>query len=271
MPEGHTLHRLARQFRRELGGRDVRAASPQGRFATGAAQLDGSRLLRTDAHGKQLFLGFGPPDAARADRWLRVHLGLIGTFTFGDAVDGVPPEPRGAVRLRLIGGNRFADLRGPMTCEVVTTRQIREVQAGLGPDPLRRDADPARFVARVSTSPTAVGLLLMDQTVVSGIGNVYRAEALFRAGLSPSTPGRDLPDGAAERLWMDLSLLLRDGVRRGAIVTVDARERPRGAVRRGDAHYVYRRTGLPCRRCGTPVACREAAGRNLYWCPGCQA
>lgn len=263
MPEGHTLHRLARRFAAEMGGQQVTATSPQGRFSGGAALLDGARLERTDAHGKHLWLGF------TGDRWLHVHLGLYGTWTFGA---GEPPEPRGALRLRLATDDVWADLRGPIACELHTPEEKDALHARLGADPLRRDADPATVTARVLRSRAPVAGLLMQQDVVAGVGNVYRAEALFRARVDPWLEGRSLDPGTVEALWTDLRVLLRDGLRRGRIVTTAREHRERGgAIRREDAHYVYRRTGLPCRLCGTPVTGAPLAGRNLYWCATCQA
>lgn len=274
MPEGHTVRRLTDRFVEEMGRRRVSASSPQGRFSGGAALLDGRVLAGGDAHGKQMFLDFGD------DLWLRVHLGLYGKWTFGT---GAPPEPRGALRLRLetepdaadgdrpAGAPVWADLRGPTACEVVTAAEKDVVHARLGADPLRRDADLAGLVARVGRSRAPIGTILMDQALVAGVGNVYRAEALFRAGLSPFREGRSLTADDVAALWGDLRAMLRDGVRRGRIVTTSSVDRPRGRIRLEDAHYVYRRTGLPCRHCGTPIATKPVAGRNLFWCPGCQA
>jgi endonuclease-8 len=274
MPEGHTLHRLARRFRRDMGGQVVRVSSPQGRFTEGAALLDGTRLVRAEAHGKHLFLGFAADGAPgdRPDRWLRVHLGLYGKFTFEDTGgrDGLP-APVGAVRVRLVGDDVLADLRGAPACEVVTAAEKDAVHARLGPDPLRRGADGQPFVERVLRSTAPIGTLLMDQSVVAGVGNVYRAEVLFRAGLSPFLLGRALDRAVVEALWDDIVFLLRDGLRRGRIVTTRPADRPGGAIRPEDAHYVYKRTGQPCRVCGTPVAQREVATRQLYWCPTCQS
>lgn len=263
MPEGHTLHGLARRFRSEMGGPIVRASSPQGRFAAGAAVLDGTVLERTDAHGKHLWLRFG------ADRWLHVHLGLYGSWTFGG---GVPEEPRGQVRLRLVTDDGWADLRAPTACEVQTPPEKLALQRRLGPDPLRRDADPQAFLQRLRSSRAPVAGLLMQQEVLSGVGNVFRAEALFRSRLDPYLPGRDVPVPVAEDLWTDVSVMLRDGLRRGRIITT----RPEHRARRRsplveDAFYVYRRVGLPCRLCGTPVVSAPLAARTLYWCPSCQA
>ena len=108
----------------------------------------------------------------------------------------------------------------------------------------------------------------MDQTVIAGIGNVFRAEVLFRARLAPYTPGKRLPREIFDAIWADLVRLLRAGVRANRIVTTAPEDRDRrGPVRIEDAHYVYRRTGLPCRICGTPVAHAVLNGRNLFWCP----
>ena len=264
MPEGHTLHGLARRFAREMKGRPVAASSPQGRFADGASLVDGTTLERTDAHGKHLWLRFGP------DRWLHVHLGLYGSWTFGA---GEPEEPRGAVRLRLVAGTVWADLRAPTACELQTPQEKHALQARLGPDPLRRDADPGEFASRLRASRAPVAGLLMQQEVLSGVGNVFRAEALFRSRLDPYLPGRDVQPALADALWQDVSLMLRDGLRRGRIVTTLPEHRGRRRRRDvlpEDAHYVYRRVGLPCRLCGTPVVSAALAARTLYWCPSCQ-
>ena len=113
----------------------------------------------------------------------------------------------------------------------------------------------------------------MDQSVLAGVGNVYRAEILFRHRISPFRPGKAVGAEEWSLLWADLVALMRSGVRMGRIVTTrpEDRTRKRGAVTRDDAHYVYRRTGLPCRVCGTEVRTQEMVGRNLHWCPVCQA
>ena len=264
MPEGHTLHRLAREQQKLFGGRVVRASSPQGRFADGAALIDGQVLRRTEAWGKHLLHHYtGGP-------LLHVHLGLYGKFTGGS---GDPPEPRGALRLRLINGERWMDLRGPTACEIFEPTQRRELLARLGPDPLRRDADPGRASARLSRSKTPIAALLMDQQVVAGIGNVYRAELLFRHRVDPFRPGRLLDEATWAAMWADLVTLMSAGVRTGRIVTVRPEDRPRarGRLTREESVYVYRRTGLPCRICGTEIRTQVIVGRNLFWCPNCQA
>lgn len=263
MPEGHTIHRLARDHRPVLVGRPVSAASPQGRFATGAEMITGRRVERIEAYGKHLFYGF------EGDVLLHVHLGLYGKFARGD---GPPPEPKGALRLRLVAGDTWLDLRGPTACELHTPDDRDRVLARLGPDPLHKGADPDLAWQRICRSRVTIGALLMDQSVLAGVGNVYRAEVLYRAGLSPFRPGREVPERIWDGMWEDLRVLLRAGVRAGHIVTTERedRERRSGPARRGDRYYVYRRHGQACRRCGTEVRMQEMAARNLYWCPVCQ-
>lgn len=263
MPEGHTIHRLARDHTPLLQGRVVRAASPQGRFADGAAVLDGRVLERIQPHGKHLFYVF------EGDVLLHVHLGLYGGWLSGARP---APEPKGALRLRLQTDDHWMDLRGPTACELHTPADRDAVLARLGPDPLQQRADPERAWVRVARSRTPIGALLMDQAVLAGVGNVYRAEVLHRAGLSPFRPGREVPRSTWDGIWADLRVLLRAGVRAGHIVTTERGDRDRrsGPPRREDRFYVYRRTDLPCRRCGTAVRAEAMAGRNLYWCPVCQ-
>ena len=146
----------------------------------------------------------------------------------------------------------------------------------LGPDPILDDSPAAedRFVAVVRAKPTPIGRLLMDQLVVSGIGNVYRAELLFRAGLTPHAPGKSLTDEQARALWRDWAYLLKIGVATGQMMTMDGlgdAAHRRAMKNRADRHWVYKREGLPCRICGTHIALEEMAARKLYWCPQCQA
>jgi endonuclease-8 len=199
-----------------------------------------------------------------------VHLGLYGKFREGR----VPaPEARGALRLRLLGDEHWLELRGPTACEVLTDVERRRIFDRLGPDPLRRRPDVEAFVTRVLRSRAPVATMLMDQSVVAGVGNVYRAEVLFRQRLDPFRPGREHDAATLHAVWDDLVALLRAGVRAGRIVTTlaDDRERPSGRPRRVDSHYVYGRAGLPCRVCGTPVQDALVAARRLFWCPVCQA
>ena len=221
--------------------------------------------------------------------WLRVHLGMYGMWRFaGPGLEGIgrrgrkgeldedgAPAPRGVVRLRLATATHTADLSGPTACEVLSPAEKTEAVAKLGPDPLRPEARPAKAWAAIHASKTAIGQLLMAQDVVAGIGNIYRAELLFRAGIDPHKPGRELSKPQWDALWRDSRALLRDGVRDGAIITTRPKDRPPGPVvgrrmRKDGRSYVAYRAGEPCRICHNPVRMEPMAGRKLYWCPVCQ-
>jgi endonuclease-8 len=261
MPEGHTLHRLARAQRTRFVGHPVAVTSPQGRFAD-AALVDGRVLDQVTAHGKHLFAAFG-------DRIVHVHLGLFGKVQEGD---GPPPPPVGAVRMRWVAETGWSDLRGPTACEVVSPSEVAAIRDRLGPDPLAARPDGRRAFARIARSRAPIAGLLLDQAVVAGIGNVYRAEILYRHRVDPYLPGRQLDESRWHPLWSDLVTLMRAGFRSGRIVTTERVDRARrtGQADREDAHYVYRRAGLPCRICHTPVRMQELSARKLYWCPLCQ-
>ena len=332
MPEGHSVHRIARQFDRNFVGKTMLASSPHGRFAEGAAVLNGREAISVQAVGKQMFL------EAEGDVWLRVHLGLYGAWDFagdilvdptiasangrmgqtnqrGTVVDeeilddagenslasiGAPRRTRvhvrmseqtkgladegfewpppvvGQVRLRLMTDITAADLRGPTACVLQTPEEMLASVAKLGPDPLVGDPvqNEQRFVEAVRKKQTVIALLLMDQAVVSGIGNVYRAEMLFRQRLNPHTPGREVPEDIVRALWHDWVRLLAIGVETGQMMTMDdlSPDAYRAAMAsRDDRHWVYHRAGLPCRICGTEIALEEIGARKLYWCPRCQA
>jgi len=269
MPEGHTLHRLALDLTAAFGGRQVAVGSPQGRFEESAALLNGSVLRDAQAWGKQLFIEFD------GDRFVHIHLGLIGTFAVHTDVEEVP-APVGQVRLRVATATAYADLRGAIICDLVTAEQRDAVVARSGPDPLRDDADPDRAWARISRSQKPIGAVLMDQKVLAGVGNVYRAELLFRHRIHPLRPARTLRPKQWRAMWEDLVELMRDGVRLNRIDTVRPEHTPEAMGRdpRVDDHggevYVYRRTGQPCHVCQRPVRSAVLEGRNLFWCAKCQ-
>ena len=366
MPEGHSIHRIALQFRRNFVGDRVTTSSPQGRFAAGAADLDGRDLVAASAVGKHLFLEFSgsrsdsdvpewrgglegarPDEADPADgvdpfaRILHVHLGLYGSWDFAgditadatlasangrigqtnqhgtvlgelgsdrpftpdalpesslssigaprrtrlrmaerergadDELPAFPPDPVGAVRLRILTATAVADLRGPTACEVFDQAGAEAAIAKLGPDPMHDSGRVAedRFVAAVRKTVTPIGLLLMDQKVVAGIGNIYRAELLFRARLNPHTPGREIPVPTLRKLWKDWARLLEIGVRTGQIMTKDLTTEDdwiRALASREERHYVYKRTGQRSPRGRGTVVMEDMGGRSLYWAPGWQ-
>jgi DNA-formamidopyrimidine glycosylase len=276
MPEGHTLRRLADDLTAAFAGRRVRVSSPQGRFAADAEQVDGSRLLGADSAGKHLFVELDD------ERFIHVHLGLIGSFDVHAGVEEVP-DPVGQVRLRLVTtesgdprGTSYADLRGAILCDLVGPARRAEILGRLGPDPLRPDADPDLAWRRITRSHRSIGDLLMDQKVLAGVGNVYRAEVLFRHRIHPLRPGNTLRVSQWRAIWADLVELMGEGVRSGRIDTVRPEHTPEamGRPARQDDHggevYVYRRTAMPCLLCGSTVRTAALAGRNVFWCPKCQ-
>ncbi len=277
MPEGHTLFRLAADLSSAFGGQVVEVTSPQGRFRDEAALLDGHVLEIAESAGKHLFVRFdlGPDvaDDPGALTILHIHLGLIGAFTIED---GPAPPAVGAVRVRLVGAAAYADLRGATTCELMSQNTMRTILAKLGPDPLRADADPDKAFQRIHKSKKSIGALLMDQGVLAGVGNVYRAESLFRARLNPLTPGVKVTRRRWDAIWADLVDLMEYGVQTGRIDTVRPEHEPEAMGRdaRVDDHggevYVYRRHDQPCFVCGSIVRTKILEGRNLFWCPTCQ-
>ncbi len=238
----------------------VRADSPNGRSDEVAALIDGKTLRGIEAIGKHLLYDFG------LDRTLHVHLGRFGNFDDGP----MPlPEPKGVLRFRLYTAQHWFELRGAIAIEIFDASMRGLLAARIGPNPLDPAADPAAAFAKIAKSRAPIGMLLMDQSVVAGIGNIYRSEILFIHGVHPRAPGNTLARKIWLAMWNDLRRLMLDAVRGGRIVTTapQDREKPRGTVRRADRFYVYRRDGLPCRRCGALVLAGSMGNRNMFWCP----
>ena len=293
MPEGNEIHRWAERHAAAFVGKIVRVDGPQGRF-TDAEMIDGRKLQRVIAVGKHLGYDFGK------DLILHVHLGLQGDFTEGS---GPLADVRGALRLRMwneaavkrpavpgvskrhawyseddgtghIEASKVAwvELRGPMDCSIYSQEKWDALLERLGPDPLNGDG-PEKMITRIGKSKKAIGELLMDQSVAAGIGNIYRAEFLFRAGLSPFMPGKDVEESTLRSIWKEAGVLMKAGMVDRRIVTTKPKDRPHktGPVEKEETHYVYRRQGRPCFVCGTKILTEVMAGRNLFWCPVCQA
>jgi endonuclease-8 len=293
MPEGNEIHRWAERHGAAFAGKVVRVDGPQGRFVDSDV-IDGRKLVRVMAVGKHLGYDFG------TDRILHVHLGLQGDFTEGS---GPLPAAKGALRLRMwndaavqrpaapgeskphrwyseddgtghIAAEQVAwvELRGPMDCAIYTQAKWEKLLARLGPDPLNGDG-AERFVEKVRKSKKPVAALLMDQAIAAGVGNIYRAELLFRARVNPFVAGKDVAEATLKEIWKDAGVLMRAGMVDRRIVTTLPKDRPTGGeekVLKEEAHYVYRRHGKECFVCGTAVLKREMEARNLYWCPSCQ-
>lgn len=265
MPEGHVVHRQAKEINRRFGRQVVQVDSPQGRFSESAARISGATLTKATARGKHLFIGFDN------ELFVHVHLGLYGKWAFHTHT----PNPVGLIRLRLMSGLITAELRGPNACNIVTKVERKAMLATIGPDPIAGN-DPAGSRVKVLKSSTAVGTLLMDQRLFAGVGNIYRAEVLFRHGVNPFLSGRELDPLLFDVMWDDLRILMKRGVRTGRIDTVRPEHEPRPMKRsaRADRHggevYVYRRDGLPCYVCDAVIQVTQLQGRNLFWCPCCQ-
>jgi endonuclease VIII len=251
MPEGHTIHRLARDLA-ELRGRQLHASSPQGRFRA-AASVDGSRLEEIEPFGKHLFL------CMDSGACVHVHLGMQGKWL--RLADRRPALKQ--VRLRLASDQVAWDLIAPSTCELLDEDGMRRVVSGLGPDPLRDDADMAAAVAALGADPRPVGAVLLDQAVVAGVGNVFRNEALHALGVHPSRPAGSMDEAQLTELWQVLQRMMAQAVEDGRIITVDAADRlavPESASRR-----VYKQDR--CHDCGAPVTVSKVGGRTAYHCP----
>ncbi len=266
MPEGNELHRWADLHNHVFAGKKVHVDSPQGRF-TDAPLIDGKTLIGATAVGKHLGYDFGVIRGER--RILHVHMGLYGDFTEGK---GKLPEPRGALRLRIWTKADWLELRGPTNCALWTEAEWQTLLERLGPDPINRD-EPTHFLERVAQRKTPIGQLLMDQSILSGVGNIYRAELLFRARVSPFRPGQEVSEKDLKAMYKDAMALMPHGMEDRRIVTTRTKDRPhpKGEALNEEAHYVYRRQGRPCFLCGTAIRTEEMAGRNLFWCPTCQA
>ncbi|WP_422733265.1 DNA-formamidopyrimidine glycosylase family protein [Micromonospora sp. WMMD558] len=243
MPEGHLVHRYAREQDAALAGQVLAVSSPQGRFDP--RPYDGRTLRSVEAYGKHLLYHVdGAPT-------LHVHLGMRGLFLRHDD-SAVPPRP--GVRVRLAGDRAAYDLIAPVRCEPLAPERVRALRDSLGPDPLRGDADPDEAVRRLSAARGAVGAALLDQAVWAGIGNAWRAELLFLAGLDPDRRG--VPPRTAGELWALAVRHLALGRDAGQVVSDPAAP---------DERWVYKRN--TCRRCGAAVRVWELGARTAYACP----
>jgi endonuclease VIII len=254
VPEGHLIHHLAEQHARDLAGRPTRATSPQGRFAEEASRVDGRLLEEVEAYGKHLFY-----------RWdadvVHVHLGKEGLFLRSPAPASAP---RRGVRLRLENDEVAVDLIAPRVCELIDPAGRDAVARRLGPDPLRGDTDAGAVIEALRRTARPIGVALLDQSVIAGVGNVLRAEALALARTHPSTPADRLSTEEVERLWTELLALMRRSKELGRIRTLDAGADASDA----ETRLVYKCER--CGRCGTPVVTSEVGGRTAYHCPRCQ-
>lgn len=267
MPEGHTIHRLARDQSSTLVGKILQITSPQGRFESGAQMLDRRHLHSIEACGKHLFYQFDKADGGPV---LHVHLGLFGKYRVRKRDGDELPEVRGATRCRFVTPDHVVDLNGPNQCEVIEPHEKKAIIDRLGPDPLRKDADPRRAWDRISMSRIGIGQLIMDQSVIAGIGNIFRTELLFRAGLSPEVPGREVSRRIFNRIWKDAVKLLSIGVMYNRIITVhlDKISTHPSNLRYREQTLIFGKTQCPI--CDSTITRFEIAKRRAFRCDTCQ-
>ncbi|MGI8776687.1 MAG: Fpg/Nei family DNA glycosylase [Acidimicrobiales bacterium] len=269
VPEGDTLFRTAATLQRWLGGREVSDATTTVPGLP-ADRLVGQRIDKVEAWGKHLLVRFG------SGQVLHSHLRMSGSwhvYSVGDAWR----RPQRQARLVLTCGDRLAVCYNAPVVELLAARAelVHPALARLGPDVLADAIDLEGVRRRIRRRPgeSALGELLLDQTLVAGIGNIWRCEALFVEGHNPWTPQSRLDDDQLDRLVATASRLMRTSAgldpepRPGS---PDAVPNPSG---RQFTRWVYKRNGLPCRRCGTLVAARRQGeqARTAYWCPTCQS
>lgn len=268
MPEGHSIRHYANVHHNAFVGTQIEASSPQGRFAKEAAKLNGQKMTDTSAHGKHLFFHF-------EEDIVHIHLGLYGTFNGSSRRRGSGfKEPNENTRLRLRNEMFASDLSAPTRCELIDDAGRQYAISKLGPDPIHEDSDPQQAFLKIHKSSRNIGGLLMDQSIIAGIGNVYRAELLFMSNLSPFTPGMQVPTGTLEEIWENSRRLLRLGSEDGMIRTVDEKHLTGEEITwhgRNQYSYVYKRTGQLCRLCSSLILSDDISGRTVYWCPTCQS
>ena len=257
MPEGDTVHRAARRVGEALVGSEVveiEAPQPRHRYDRWPERLAGRGVRAVDAHGKHLFVRF------EGSLTLHSHLRMGGSWRVYRRGESWRRSPARAWLVLRTPEHEVVQFDGPLL-ELVTDARTRFDRrlAALGPDLLADEFDEQRVLRRIrEDDPTrGVGDALLDQRNVAGIGNAWKAEACFSAGLDP---------------WRRLGEVSDDEVLR--VVRI-ARERMRESVRQAGKleSQVYGRAGLPCPRCGTRVKSRGQGedNRTTYWCPGCQA
>ncbi len=265
MPEGHVSHRNALRLGAALVDRElarVEAPDPHVAAQRIPERLAGDRVAAVQAAGKHHLIRFA------SGRVLHSHLGMSGVWRLRPASAALP---RRGLWLALWTADHAAAQYGGPRLRLYEPGEPIPAVARLGPDLLAADVDPGEAAARglAATDPSRpVGEAVMDQRVVSGIGNIYRSETLFVCGVDPWRPVGDLSADQARRIGDTAARLMADGVRRpGPIAT-----RPSPDPRAAGGRWVYGRRGRPCRRCGTPIRSRGMGddNRTVYWCPGCQ-
>jgi endonuclease-8 len=255
VPEGDTIFRTATVLRRALGGKVVlRLEAPRLRFEP---PPPGTVVRSVEARGKHLLIAFDD------GRVLHTHLQMSGSWRV-EAAGGASRRPSHQVRALVEVRDAVAVcLRAPVV-ELLRERDLARHPrlSALGPDLCSPDVDLDEVVSRLArvSADTPVGVVLLDQRIACGIGNVYKSEVLHALRLDPFAPLGDLDPAARRTLYARASELLRRNLSGGPRVTA-----PGGLA-------VYGKAGRPCPRCGTAIASRRQgeSARTTYWCPACQ-
>lgn len=266
MPEGDTIARAAAVLHQALAGETVTGFVSE--LAPVAAVHDdhpvtGRTIDRAVAHGKHLVIVFS------GGLLLRTHLRMHGSWHLYRPGERWQRAPR-RMRLRLDTAPWVAVAFDVYDAELVPGRDPARLAAvaTLGPDLLSPALDVAAVAARFAADGArAIGDVLLDQRVAAGIGNVFRSELLFLAGVHPRTSAGALSPEQCLALVQRAVVLLRANARVGA-----GRRVTTGRLSPNEALWVYQRTGEPCRRCGAPIesAAEAPVTRRVYWCPRCQ-
>jgi endonuclease-8 len=263
VPEGDTIHRSALTLHRVLAGRVVTAfTTPLSRVETAARRhgVVGSRIDGVDARGKHLLLRFSCGVA------LHTHHRMAGSWHLY-RTGSRWRKPSHEMRARIDAGDVVAVCFLSPVVEILTPDdEVRHPSlANLGPDLLGQDFDVEKARTRLRRRGDAeIGVALMDQGALAGIGNVYKSEVLFLCRVDPFASVSSLDDAALERLIREASTQLVRNVGRGGRRTTSPLAR--------DPLWVYGRQGLRCRRCAGVIVRRRQGqdARSTYWCPACQ-
>ena len=262
MPEGDTIYRAAAGLRRALLGQKIVAAEAGAAKRPGQwpfARLVGTTVEAVEPRGKHLLIRFSN------GLTLHSHLQMSGSWQLYRAGDRWR-LPRHLARAVLKTAEVEAVCFRAPTVELLSPSElaVHPALASLGPDLLDPDFDPLTARQRLRTlAHEQIGVALLDQRALAGIGNVYKSEALFVGRQSPFTSVGELSDAALDALIEQARRLLRANRETSMRVTT-------GLERPGAALWVYEREGRPCRRCGTPIQRARQASRSTYWCPSCQ-
>jgi endonuclease-8 len=260
MPEGDTIHAAARRVGEALVGRQIESIeTPQRRHAMDRwpERLAGRAVRSVDAKGKHLFLRF------EGDLTLHSHLRMGGWWGVFRKGERWRRSPRRAWLVLRTPEHEVVQFDGPVL-ELMTegrTRFDRRL-AALGPDILAPELDSDEFIERLRArdQTRGVGEALLDQRIVAGIGNMWKSEGCWAAGIDPWRRVANVSDDEALAVVAATRPLMQASVERGG----------RGAKRE---LRVFERTGRPCPRCATPIRQRGQGddNRTTYWCPGCQS